>query len=253
VALNVATCLAGQSRVVLVELQPSLATLPHYFRRKERHGSLPDLLKMARLGPVQVESCLWPCLPVPGLRILFGPQNLTDGAHLDPALVKELLQVLSVQAEFVVLDLPAGLSTANCVAIQASQVLGLVLDRDPVCLSMAARVLREIESIDPVPQVMGTVVVSRAPVAIPGELAAIEKQLNLAPLGVIAPAPDQFLAAQHARIPVVTMDPESVAAGTLAALAQTLGGTAMQRRVPAAVPRTGERQPWGVVAGPSGR
>ena len=223
-ALNVASALAERSRVILVELQPAMATLSHFFQLTSVPGTAPDLLKTGAsgIGPVQVEPCLWPCRRIPGLSVLFGPQSIENRADFEAASVKMLLAALAAMADTVVVDLPATFSEANSAAIQASDAVVLVLDRDPISVSAAKLTVRKIESLHPSPRLVGTVVVNRTPLSLPIELAAIESQLGIPLLGAVAPAPDLFLAAQNARLPVVRFEPGSVAAGTLAAVAEGL-------------------------------
>ncbi len=224
VALNVACALAERTRVIVVELQPALATLSHFFQLSPVPGTTAELLKMSpsRTGPDQIERFLWPCRRIPGLSVLFGPQSIEDATPFEAAAVKAVLSALASLADTLVVDLPATFSEANIAAIQGSDALGLVLERDPVSVSAAKLMVRKVGSVHPSPRLIGAVVVNRAPLSVPIALTAIESQLGIPLLGAVAPAPDLFLAAQNARMPVVAFEPASVAAGTLTALAESL-------------------------------
>jgi Flp pilus assembly CpaE family ATPase len=69
---------------------------------------------------------------------------------------------------------------------------------------------------------MGAVIVNRAPLSVSASLAEVEHQLGIPIFGVIPPAPDVCCAAQNAHVPLVEFDPESLAAGSLVALAERL-------------------------------
>jgi DNA-binding NtrC family response regulator len=77
VALNVASALAQNYSVILVELHPGLGTLTHYCQPHRSSQDIGHFLKMdgGAIGAKEVEACLWPCKDAPGLQILFGPRR----------------------------------------------------------------------------------------------------------------------------------------------------------------------------------
>jgi Flp pilus assembly CpaE family ATPase len=223
VAVNVAASLAVSRKVVLVELAPTVASLSHTFRPRSTIRTIVSLLETGGLDTgARLQACLWAHRQVPGLSILFGPQRFQDYVDIGPDDVKALLTALANMADFVVVDLPPTLSEANRAALQNSACVALVLERDPICLPLAKLMLQEMESWNMAAHIIGPVVVNRVPLSSPFTTDEIERELGLPPLGVIAPAPDLFLAAQRAQTPVVRFQPESVAGGTLAAVAARL-------------------------------
>jgi MinD-like ATPase involved in chromosome partitioning or flagellar assembly len=126
-------------------------------------------------------------------------------------------QFVAEMADYVIVDLPATLSDANREAVENADFLALVAEPDPVSIQTAERVRRAIQSWSGAPQSMGTVIVNRAAVASPAELAGIEE-----PLAVIPPEPDLCLRAQTAHAPLVAFLPESLMAENLIALAAKL-------------------------------
>ena len=222
-ALNVAATLAKESHVALVELQPPVGNLSFYFRQPAIRN-LSSLSGAGRdsLRPPDIESCLWPCRGIPNLSILFSPQQLHGSSEIVPGDAQAILLALAQLVDFVILDLGSSLSPAIRAVMPHCDRLALVLERDPVCLPLGRLMLEQIEAPSEAPRLIAPVVVNRTPLSAPFSLADIERELGAPPLGVIAPAPDLFLAAQRARQPVATFQPESIAAGAFLELARNL-------------------------------
>ena len=198
VALNVAAALARKGSVALWEFQPAGGSLAGYL-----HGPA------ARPGSV-------PYRRIPGLSVRFAsPEEPVEQA---PAILRELARA----NDYVVVDMCRTHLQAHAARMQPFSALTLVLERDPVCLPLAARLLQELESLGPRPRRAGLVVVNRSALSSPFPLPDVEKELGMPPWAVIAPAPDLFLAAARAQQPVVAFQPDSIAAGNLMALAEHL-------------------------------
>ncbi|SPE38571.1 hypothetical protein SBA6_900009 [Candidatus Sulfopaludibacter sp. SbA6] len=214
-ALNAASLLARHHRVILTELRPQCGALYHYFRTRPAPRNLADLLagEPARTRVADVQACLWQYTGLPGLRVLFGPQSIDEPMALSPAHVRVVLDSLAQLADYVVLDLPPACSEANRAAVQRSDLLALVLERDPICLLSARVMLEAFEKWKIMPQVAGAVVVNRVALALPFDLSEVETQLGIPLFGAIPPAPELCLAARQALTPLVVFDADSLAAG----------------------------------------
>ena len=221
VALNLACALAQSKRVILAELQPAFGTLSQYFRPHCGLRNVSQLLKAdpAAIRPPDAEQCLWPYKNVPGLNILFGPWTAEQCGEIGPNHAKAISKALSALADYVVLDLPTSLTEANRAVLADSDLPVLVVERDPFSVESGQRVLETIRNGVAIPPRTGSVIVNRAPLALPMELAQIEMQLAIPILGVIPPAPDLCIAAQMAGAPLVLFDPESLAARSFIVLA----------------------------------
>jgi pilus assembly protein CpaE len=225
VAFSVASVLAQDHTVILAELHSDLGTLSAYcqpYRTAQDFGPLLGTNR-APLSAKEVESCLWPCKNVPGLQILFGPQPLESPTELGPDDARALLTALSSLADYVVVDLPPSLSETNRAVIESSDVLALVIERDPISVQSAKRILRAMDGIAST-VAMGVVVVNRAGLVSPIPATYIESELPAPIFGVIPPAPDLCAAAQKARTPLVKFDVDSLAASSLRDLAKVLSG-----------------------------
>jgi pilus assembly protein CpaE len=224
VALNVGSVLARRNKAIVAELRSTLGTLAQFFQAQSRTRNVSRLLNLepAAIEEMQAESCLWPCRTIPGLSLLLSPQTMEPCQEIGHAHAKAILATLGRMADFIVIDLPAGLSETNRAVVQASDLLALVIEKDPISVQAAKMVLQAIESWGDAPQI-GAIVVNRASLNSSASIAELEIQLGVPVLGVVPPAPDVCLAAQRARTPLVALDPESLVAGSITALAERLG------------------------------
>lgn len=225
VSLNVGSSLARGSRVVIAELRPPFGTLSQYLRPQPWVRNLGHLLEISAetISRTDVEACLWPVRNIPGLSVLFAPQT-SGPSEIGPEHAKTVLKHLAALADFILLDLPASLSETNRVLFRESDLLSLIVERDALCVEAAKRMLEAIEACRASPQAIGAVVVNRVPLALPLPLRDIESQLGIPTLAVIPPAADLCAGAQRARIPVISLDPESLVAGSLINFANELSG-----------------------------
>jgi pilus assembly protein CpaE len=221
VALNVASVLARNSKVILAEMRPAFGTLSPYLQPRGQVRNISHLLRTDRteIGPSEAGACLWPCQAVPGLRILFGPQAAADCGDFPPDRVRQLVRALSGLADYVVLDLPAWLSDANRAAAELSGRLVLVVERDPVCVQSAKLMAQGLEAWEGSPRPIQMILVSRAAPNCPMPLPEIETQLGFSALGVVPPEADICQGAEIAHQPITAFEPDSLLAGSLVALA----------------------------------
>ncbi len=221
-AWNISALLAQRGSVILAEIRPAPGSLAYYFRPARTVRRLSDSLNQApaSTGARSVESCLWSSATTPGLRVLFGPQTREEWREIDAGAAKAIVQSIAGSADYVVLDLPASMSPANRAVLEESDYLALVMEREPVCVEAAKSILGAIESWDAVPPMSGIAIVNRVPLASPLPIEDIEARLGLPILTVIPPAADLCLQSQKARVPIVQLDPESLAAESIVALAR---------------------------------
>ena len=224
VALNTAAALAQHSQAIVVEARSTFGTLSLYFNPPTRTLSIAHLLEMesAAINPAEAEACLWPYEGIPGLWFLFGPRTMEECREIRPEQVKALLSALAKLADYVIVDLPTSLGETNRAVIENSSQLVLVTERDAICVQSAKLILLSIGAWNPTLHVAGAVIVNRAALVTPIPMPKIEAELGIPTLRVIPPASDLCSAAQNAGSPLVTFDPESLAAGSLTALAERL-------------------------------
>ena len=224
VAVNVAAILSQYSRVILAELLPSPGSLSNHLHLQHSVRNVAHLLdlKPGEIDSAALETCLWPYKSMPACRVLFAPTMVEQCLETGSAHVKAILAAAAALADSVIVDLPAGPSEAYRAALQESAVIGVVVERDAMCVAAAKEMLKAIQFWETSPAVLGAIVVNRVVFASPLELADIELQLGIPILGVIPPAPDLCAAAYKAKCSLVAFDPESLAAQSVAALAGKL-------------------------------
>ena len=238
-AWNIAELLAQRGSVVLAEIRPAPGSLAYYFRPGRTVRRLSDLLDppaaSTGTGARAVDTCLWSHPSIPGLRVLFGPQTPEECREIDARAAKTIVQSVASTADYVVLDLPASISPANRAILEESDYLALVVEREPVCVEAAKNIFNVIESWGAMPTMSGLAIVNRAPLVSPLPIEDIEARFGLPILTVIPPAPDLCLQSQKARIPIVQLDPESLVANSIVALARGFQAKSPQRKASGAL------------------
>jgi MinD-like ATPase involved in chromosome partitioning or flagellar assembly len=224
VALNVASALASRSKVILVEMRPTLGTLALHLQPPGLTRGLSHLLdpESGVDASTKVGSALWVYPKLPRLRILFGPQTAEECTEINTEQATAIIESLAWLADYVIVDLPASLSSANRAVIENSNSIALVVERDPVCANAARLMARAIESWSGAPQPIGAVIVNRSSANSPMPMSEINVLIDCQVLGMLPPNADLCLKSQSARAPLVTIDSESLLASSLNALAEVL-------------------------------
>lgn len=228
IAANVASVLASHKRVILAELRPPLGTLCHFFRPHRGVRTLANLIsaRPAEIQTADVEGCLWPNRSIPGLSVLFAPDQVENGLALGPDHAAAILGHLSALSDVVIVDLPSSLSEINRDILRRSETLVFVVERDPFSLDAAKNTFSGLERADSIPREAGSAIVNRVPLASPTALADVESQLGLPTFAVIPPAADLCVAAYRAHTPVVKLDAQSSIATSFVQLAKRFWGQA---------------------------
>jgi MinD-like ATPase involved in chromosome partitioning or flagellar assembly/CheY-like chemotaxis protein len=223
VALNVGSVLARRNKAIVAELRPTLGTLAQYLRPQNRTRNITSLLSMepAVIAKMRAASCLWPYRTIPGLSLLFGPQAVEPCQELGLAHAKAILAMLAGLADFIVCRSARRIIGDQPCGHPGVRLLALVIERDSICIQAAKMILEAIAVWNDAPQI-GAIIVNRTPLPSSASIAEIEMQLGIPIFGVIPPAPDVCSAAQNARTPLVAFDSESLVAGSMTALADTL-------------------------------
>ena len=222
VALNLAVLLAHHGKTILVEMRPAPGTLASQFQIRRNLRTIADLAASNdATRPADVKDCLWPCPDVGGLSILFGPR--APVVHADwAARGGEILQAAAELAEYVVVDLPGYFFNVQRAVLGRTDCFLFVMERDALSLEAGKVLLDGLEAANLLPQSTVSVVVARAPLAVPLELSEISRELRMPVAGYIPPAPDLCIHAYKARTSIVVLDPESMLAASFANLAESL-------------------------------
>jgi Flp pilus assembly CpaE family ATPase len=226
VASNVANALSQEAKVILAEIQPAPGGLAPYFRLSHSTQTLEHLAAMdpRKLDTAAVEKMLWFSRGAANLKFLFASQNLEQLEELPAAKVSALVGLLAELAEYVVLDLPPVLSAGTRAAIQASDVLAILVERDAFALEAAEAKLKALQMAGITPGHVGAIVVSKAPLGAPMAISEFATRLGVEMFGYVPPAPDLCAAANKRHITVSVLDGESLVARSLGALAGAVTG-----------------------------
>ena len=226
VALNLAVALSRQNRrTIAVELRPDYGVFSFQLKHEPANtiAAFQDV-DLARIDIEAVESRL-ANFPL-GLRILFGPQRPEEFRLIPSENIEALLRVLSGMAECIVIDLAPVICPMTQAALRHCHFVSIVVEREPMC-AQAGRVLQEtLQAWDIHNEVRGAIVVSKFAMT-----SAASGNYELAPndvasamecpiVGVIPPAGDLCARANHAGIPILVLEPESLFSTTIQDMAQ---------------------------------
>jgi Flp pilus assembly CpaE family ATPase len=220
--MNLAAALTGRGSVILAEIRPTFGSLSAYFNpgrmirglKTRRNGHVPEAANGA------MASLLWPVPTIAGMRVLFGPQTSEDCCEIEPAMATTLLRALAAEADFVIADLPASLSEANCEILRASHYMALVVEPVPICIRLGKLTLEAILGWERAPGSIGTAVVRQGREGAPVPLDEIEAELGVPIYTVVPPAPDLWLQGSRKRVPMIHCDPDGLVADTFSTMAR---------------------------------
>jgi DNA-binding response OmpR family regulator len=219
VSANLAVALAMRNhRTLLVEMRPYYGTLARHFGITPS-ATLSQLLELApkAITDAQVSARLMPLQP--GLQLLAGPQNLREYREIQSEQADVLCSVFGAMASYAVLDLPHLPSVANRAVLRASQLVVVVMEPEPSCIT-AAYALVELLRAWSIPTTSAKLVmVNRTQSVQLQSVAEIERTLGCDLLGTVVAAADAAVNAVNVGKPLVNSAPSSLVAGTLMEIA----------------------------------
>jgi pilus assembly protein CpaE len=228
VAVNLATTLVAQDdqSVLLAELRSHRGTVAHNL------GMTPsqDLGGLLSINPTQInrrEVIRRVAQHPSGLRVLVAPQQVTDHP-LTATHVEVIIETLSVEANYLILDLPVVAGPAVHQALDRADQIVLVTEPESPSLACARADLETLRGWG-VFERTHLVVVSRARSSAMVARPEIEEQLGIPVVTSLPPAPETFQLAASEGIPVVVSKPDTLAASALKRLAKVVA-----ERVPVA-------------------
>jgi DNA-binding response OmpR family regulator len=221
VAVNLATLLVTQDdqSVILAELRSHRGTVAHNL------GMTPsqDLGNLLSKNPTQINQREVIRQVVPhtsGLRLMFAPQQVTDHA-LTATHAEVIIEGMSVEADYLILDLPVVAGPAVRQALERADQILLVTEPESLSLSCARADLETLKAWGVFDR-MRLVVVSRSQ---SGTLIArkeIEEQLGVSVASSFPPAPEAFQLAASVGVPLVVSKPKTLAASSFKKLVKVL-------------------------------
>jgi pilus assembly protein CpaE len=220
VAVNVAITLASKDHpTILVELRNVHGTVATKFQMSPSQ----DLGGLLSLPPEQIDRSDVIRRLVrhsSGLRLLIAPQRATDEL-LTAAHVESIVELLSIETAYLILDLPYVGSKAAREALERSDQILLVTEPEMLSIACTRGDLETLDTWglrDRINLVVNTRSRSNTSIT-PSE---IEEKLGLPLIATIPPAPEVFQVAAGMGKPIVISRPEELAASTLIKLTNQL-------------------------------
>ncbi len=220
VAVNMAVTLATQGKsAILAELRPYRGTAAHNLNLNPSQ----DLGGLLALDPAQIdqnEITRRVVRHTSGLRLLAAPRAVGSGPMTEAHLAA-VLDVLSLEADFLILDLPGvPVEGVRYVLGRADQVL-LVTEPETFSVACARSDMAALETWGVLDR-MNPVIVSRSRSTMLLKSGEVEAQLGMPVVCTVPPAPEVFHELARSGMPIVTGKPGELAAGALVDLTKWL-------------------------------
>ncbi len=216
VVVNIATLLAEQGKAVsLVELRPGVGTAATLLKLQPIRD-LADLLARpsAELASSDAVSRAM-TRHANGLRLLAAPLGgeapCDIGAEVAEAVAGALLQ----DSDYVLFDLAAGWTAANQAVVRQARFTAVVCEPDVVCVPCAKATLAMLQRWDVMGDLVGAIIVNRGSSPTPLPVSAVGAALGVGIAGTVPPAADISLIAAKEGTPLVSLQPQHVAAMAL--------------------------------------
>ncbi len=222
IALNVAALLAQQKKsVILAELRGSYGTLAVHLKwtPAENFSQLLDLLP-SQIDERAVNARLFSTGF--GVKILFSPQRVEEFREPIAESVKATIRQLSNMAEYVVLDIQPGASSAIEAAVRACDLVSVVLEPDATCVQAARVALDLLKSWGVSGSLVSAVVSNRSGMTSGTNLREIRVQLGCEIIGVVPFASEACTAALGQGVPLAVWRADNIASMTLKEMASRL-------------------------------
>jgi Flp pilus assembly CpaE family ATPase len=153
---------------------------------------------------------------------LFGPSWQELPIDFSPSTAVQLINHLAALAQYTVLDI-ARYPWSTCEAsLRLCDCVMLVLEPDPLSLDSGRALLNQLRQWGVPRSAVCAVVVKRAPVSAPINLQELRSALDCNIAATLPPDPDGCLAALRQGVPLMKLRPDSLYAGIVATLGETL-------------------------------
>ncbi len=215
IAVNVAALLAQQKKTVtLVELRGSYGTLAAQLK----WASAENLSQLAELLPSQIDERAINAHLFStsfGVKVLFGPQQPSEFRELNPETVRAIIRQLANISEYVILDLPPGVSPVIEAALRACDLVSVVLEPDPTGVQAAKVALDLLRTWGISGSLVSAVVSNRSGMTTGANLRDIRAQIGCEIIGVVPYASEACTAALNQGVPLAVWRADHIAAMTM--------------------------------------
>jgi len=219
-AVNIAGALISQGQsVVLIELRSHHGTVGSCLQLTPAQD-LGELLAMEPQHVMSSEVTRRVIRHNTGIRVLPAPQKTIEQA-LTPSHVDAILEALLLDAQYLILDLPAVAGEGVRRALDRADQILLVTEPEPLSLASTRADLETFKTWGLLGRV-GVVIVSRTRSAALLKRTDIESQLNVRIVGFVPPAPEAFQDAVRMGVPAVLAKTDMLVADAVKELVKWL-------------------------------
>ena len=221
VAVNVGAHMASLGKsVCLVELRTAIGTAGALLRLQPTHH-LGELLAIDP-GQLREQDVLGRLIHhASGLRLLAAPQTADGPCEISAAFAEALLDLLPT-TDYILLDLPASWSAANRAVVRRARYTALIGEPYPLAVQCARATLATLRNWGIMGDLVGLVMVNQGQSPAPLTLPALRSQLEANVVASVPPAAEVCQIAGKEGVPLVTLQPQHIAARALRDLAERL-------------------------------
>ena len=203
--------LKPQHKVILIELTDGGGSLALQTGTKHQKGLQALIEKSLPLSHATVDGQLQK--HTSGLYFLPSTsQPAGIAAPLTKEFVHSLFQIVLVDYDYVVLDLPPALTPPVSEVLKKAEYIVLTLEPNKIALQLATLLMENLEKMNIGRYKIAPVVIHRAPTAGSISRELLEKQLDADLLANIPPAPDMAYQSWDNARPMVLLQPQSLVA-----------------------------------------
>lgn len=217
--INIAAALSQEGlEVIAAEMAPYFGTLGFQLKQKP----LSNISALLKLKPDAITANVMRDhlhSYVPRLRLLMGPQNLSDLRAIHPDQATAIVNGLKRLADFCLIDLPSQPSSAIRAIVNSLDILALVLEPDPLCVDMSRHLLDLIRAWRALTVNVGAIIVNRSSIPTAMNLDQVNAELGCPVFGLVPQSAPALQMANETGRPVVLGQPNHSSSLALAELA----------------------------------
>lgn len=220
--LNVAAILAKrQKSVIALELRSfggsfSLQT------QQSPNRNLKHLLdlEIGAITEAELKTCL---VGLPsGVNAIFSPQKPDEFREIQPAQAEAIIRSAAQMTDYVIVDLPPHLSSISQAAVRSSDMITLVVEREAACAAAGRQVVQLIRHWGVDDSAIAALIVIKDALGAFLSAPEVSSRLGCPIAGILPPAAELCSTSARVGTPIVLLEPESIAATSLGALADKL-------------------------------
>ncbi len=215
IVLNTAAILARQKKsVIALELRSYGGSFGSQ-TLQDPSRNLKQLLDLEpeRITPAEIRKCLV-SLPS-GAQAIYAPQKAEEFMEIPPSQAEAIIRCAALEADYVLVDLPAQACYPTQAAVRHCDLLTLVVERDAAGVTAGRQAVQLLRHWGVEKSSVAAVIVIKD--ALAGFISPVDmaSRLGCPIIGVIPPATELCAASARAGTPFALMQPDSIAATSL--------------------------------------